>query len=117
MEWALAILLGAAIVLLILSFLKGKFEQSAEKKENDIFSISVMEEINQLQDQVRKIELDSEITAQESGISSITSEHRILVRELLDLYKRGYSLEGIAAEKELKEDQILISYHVVEKKK
>lgn len=106
MEWALAILLGAAIVLLILSFLKDKHDQQVEKQENDLFSISIMEEINQLHEKVRTIELDSEIAAHEAGISPATSNQRILLREVLDLYKRGYSFEGIAVEKEMQEEEI-----------
>ncbi|MBP3039267.1 hypothetical protein J9303_07125 [Bacillaceae bacterium Marseille-Q3522] len=101
MEWALAILFGAAIVLLILSFLKA--DQSAKKVEQQVEGISdtFADKISQLQEQIRKIELDTEITVNEAGLLPVSSKHRQLLRELLDLQKRGYSLESIATKKRM----------------
>ena len=60
-----------------------------------------MEEVHQLQQQIRNIELDAEITAQEAGILAASSEQRILLRDVLDLHKRGYSFDSIAAKKQM----------------
>ena len=94
MEWALAILFGAAVILFILSFIKTdspKVEDHLEK-----ISLTFGEEVNQLQEKIRTLEIDAEITAQEAGILAASSEQRILLREVLDLHKRGYSVESIA---------------------
>ncbi len=105
MELALAILFGVAIILLILSLFKrdqsGKTEQQIEQ-----FSISFMEEIHQLQNQIRNIELDAEIAAQEPSLQPRSAKQKLLLREVLDLYRRGYSIEGIAAKTELSKDEI-----------
>ncbi|MFB5281847.1 hypothetical protein [Peribacillus sp. Hz7] len=94
MAWALAILFGAAVILFILSFIKTdspKVEDHLEK-----ISLTFGEEVNQLQEKIRTLEIDAEITAQEAGIMAASSEQRILLREVLDLHKRGYSVESIA---------------------
>ncbi|RID89509.1 hypothetical protein D1953_00875 [Peribacillus asahii] len=94
MAWALAILFGVAVILFILSFTKTdspKVEDHLEK-----ISLTFGEEVNQLQEKIRTLEIDAEITAQEAGILAASSEQRILLREVLDLHKRGYSVESIA---------------------
>ncbi|USK68901.1 hypothetical protein [Peribacillus asahii] len=94
MAWALAILFGVAVILFILSFIKTdspKVEDHLEK-----ISLTFGEEVNQLQEKIRTLEIDAEITAQEAGILAVSSEQRILLREVLDLHKRGYSVESIA---------------------
>jgi hypothetical protein len=98
MEWALAILFSAAVLLLILSYFK-----TTSKHEDQIEQISLtfMGEVNQLQQQIRNIEIDAEITAQEAGILAASSNQRLLLRDVLDLHKRGYSLESIAKKKQL----------------
>lgn len=106
MEWALAILFGAAVLLLILSVFKMRQSSKVEQQEIEQVSISLMEEVYQLQKQIRNIELDAEITAQEAGIKAGSSKRRLLLREVLDLHKRGYSFEGIAAEKKLTENEV-----------
>ncbi|KHF40668.1 hypothetical protein LQ50_07645 [Halalkalibacter okhensis] len=106
MEWALAILFGAAILLLILSFSKTKQSQKAAKQELEQFSISIMEEVYQLQKKMREFELDAEISENEKGKQSVSPKQRILMREVLDLHKRGYSMEGIATETELTENEV-----------
>lgn len=105
MEWTLAILFGAAILLLMLSFVKTKGETKVEQQLEDI-SLSFMDEVHQLQHQIRNIEIDAEITAQEAGILSASSPERILLRDVLDLYKRGYSLESIATKKRMSPNEI-----------
>lgn len=101
MGWMLGILFGAAIVLLVLSFVQTK--QSAAKLEQHIdqVSFSLMNEVNQLQQQIRNVEFDTEIIVHETGILAGSPEHRTILKEMLDLNKRGYSFESIAAEKQL----------------
>ncbi|ASV66460.1 hypothetical protein MKX67_06920 [Cytobacillus sp. FSL W7-1323] len=96
MEWVLAILLGAAVVLLILSFVKGKQSKSEQEQHIDQVSFSLMDEIHQLQQKVKFMEIDAEITAVEAGTSEVQSDHRLLLREMIDLHRRGYSNESIA---------------------
>ncbi|WP_102273159.1 hypothetical protein [Cytobacillus massiliigabonensis] len=106
MGWMLGILFAAAIVLLILSFLQTK--QSAAKLEQHIdqVSFSLMDEVNQLQQQIRNVEFDTEIIVHETGILADSPEHRTLLKEMLDLQKRGYSFESIAAEKQLTIEEV-----------
>ena len=96
MEWTIIILFAAAILLLILSFVKTKQSSKTVDQQIEELSFSFTNEINQLQQQIRNLELDAEITAQEAGILSGSSKQRILLREVLDLYKRKYSFESIA---------------------
>lgn len=42
------------------------------------------------------MEIDAEITAVEAGTSEVQSDHRLLLREMIDLHRRGYSNESIA---------------------
>ncbi|OIJ17671.1 hypothetical protein BKP37_02795 [Anaerobacillus alkalilacustris] len=108
MEWALAILFGAAVLLLVLSFYNNKQVRKAEERGIEQFSITIMKEVQQLEKQIRKVELDTEIIKKETGIQvSFSSEHRLL-QEVLDLYKSGYSIEGIAAEKKVTENEITL---------
>ncbi|GAE24391.1 hypothetical protein JCM9140_309 [Halalkalibacter wakoensis JCM 9140] len=93
-------------MLLILSFIKTKQSSNAAKQELEQFSISIMTEMYQLQQKIREFELDTEISEQEKGRQAVSPKQRILMREVLDLYKRGYSLEGIATETELTENEV-----------
>ncbi|MDQ0272473.1 hypothetical protein [Cytobacillus purgationiresistens] len=122
MEWVLAILLGLAVVLLILSFVKAKQTTSQQELHIDQVSFSLMDEIHQLQQQIKRMEIDAEITANESGVSSHTSDHRMLLREIIDLYRRGYSYESIASKKKIavqEAERLLAPYgkHKVERSK
>ncbi|GAF12015.1 hypothetical protein JCM19046_4029 [Bacillus sp. JCM 19046] len=105
MEWTLALLLGTAIVLLVLSFFK---EDKSSKIEDQLehLSISFMQELHNVKNQVRNMELDAEIAAQEASNQNRTSSHQKLLREILDLHKRGYSTEGIAFETKLEEYEV-----------
>ncbi|RSK25895.1 hypothetical protein EJF36_02745 [Bacillus sp. HMF5848] len=93
MEWVLATLFIVAVVLLGVSFVMKRQTDQAEQRKVDTMYINVMEEINKLQTQMNKVELDGEITAQQVGV---TLHEREMLRELLDLYKRGYSLQSMA---------------------
>ena len=106
MEWAIALLFAAAVVLLILSFSKNNQQSKSFEKQLEETTFTYMEEINKLQEQVRNLELDSEIIAVQAGFVNGSGQQRILYREILDLYKRGYSAESIALKKQLSVDEI-----------
>ena len=105
MEWALAILLAAAVVLLILSFYISSKTTQEQKRENEVLSATFIKEVNQLKEQISSIELDLEIIAHEAKINS-SSEQRIVLREVIDLYRRKYALKTIAAKTNLSESEI-----------
>ena len=106
MEWTLAVLFGAAVLLIIFSFVKTKQSSKAAEQQIDQLSFTFMDEVHQLQQQIRNIEIDAEITAREAGLLAGSSKHRILVREALDLQRRGYSIESIALKKQLTTKEI-----------
>nr|WP_309099478.1 hypothetical protein [Fredinandcohnia onubensis] len=106
MEWALVILFGVAAVLLILSYALTKKAKKAEQRELELYSISFMEEINKLQQQIRNLELDNEILKNQAGIDTTDMEQHELLRDVLDLYKRGYSVSSIANEKNISEIEV-----------
>lgn len=101
MGWIIAILFGAAVVLLILSFVKTSQLKSQLEQQVEHMSISVMNEVHELEKQMRAMQLDAEITAQQAGAVPATSDERRVLREMLDLHKRGYSIESIASEQQL----------------
>lgn len=101
MGWIIAILFGAAVVLLILSFVKTSQSKSQLEQQVEHMSISVMNEVHELEKQMRAMQLDAEITAQQAGAVPATSDERRVLREMLDLHKRGYSIESIASEQQL----------------
>ena len=101
MEWTIVILFAAALLLLILSFVKAKQSSKTVDQQIEELSYSFTNEMKQLQEQIRNMELDAEITAQEAGILPGTSKQRLLLREVLDLYKRKYSFESIAQRTQL----------------
>jgi hypothetical protein len=106
MELALAILFGSAAILLILSLVSMKRSSKVQKEQVDTYYVSMLEETSKLQEQIRRIELDGEITAQEAGISGMDSKERALLRELLDLHKRGYTIKSMASKTRLAETEI-----------
>lgn len=106
MVWAIAILFGTAVVLLILSFIKTTQTNSQLEQQIEHVSISVLNEVHELEKQLRNIQLDAEITAQQSGAAPAESEERFILREMLDLHKRGYSVESIASKKQLTPNEV-----------
>ncbi|KWW11486.1 hypothetical protein AS888_01685 [Peribacillus simplex] len=104
MEWALVILFGAAVLLFILSFSKKDSVKVDEQMEQ--LASSFADEMSVLQEKIRNIEIDAEITAQEAGVLALSSEKRNLLREVLDLHKRGYSTESIALKTKHPENEI-----------
>ncbi len=107
MEWAIAILFVVSIVLLIMSFRKSKDTSKAFEKQIEETSFTFMDEINKLQQQIRQLELDAEITVQEAGIHVGTSSYRQLLREILEMHRRGYSFDSIATKKQMNTDEVI----------
>lgn len=106
-EWTIVILFGAAVLLLILSFVKTKQSSKTVDQQIEELSYSFTNDVTQLQQQIRNIELDAEITAQQAGIlSGLSKQRRILLREVLDLHKRGYSFESIASRTKLTTNEV-----------
>ncbi|WP_338452279.1 hypothetical protein R4Z09_10545 [Niallia oryzisoli] len=106
MEWAIAILFVAAIILLIMSFRKAKDSSKAYEQQLEEMSFTFMNEVNKLQQQIRNVELDTEITIQEAGIQVGSASHRYLLREILELHRRGYSFESIATKKQMNVEEV-----------
>jgi hypothetical protein len=52
------------------------------------------------------MQLDAEITAQQSGAMEASSEERLMLRDMLDMHKRGYSIESIASKKQLPSTEV-----------
>lgn len=112
MEWTLAGLLGISVLLLLISILKTYQASIAEHKRIDMVHISVTKEINDMQASIRNIELDIDIVMKEAGIK-LSPEEKLFTREVLDLYKRNYSIESISTRKQVTENeikQLLASY-------
>lgn len=105
MEWALTILLCAAILLLILSFSASRKASEKQERDNEMLTASIMGEVKQLQERIRDIEFDTQIIAEEAHLKS-TSEQRLILREVLDLYNRKYSIESIASKTEMSEQEV-----------
>jgi hypothetical protein len=105
MERTLIILFGVAILLLIMSILLNRKASKQEHKEIDMVHMSLMKEINDVHESIRNIEIDIEIITKEAEIQ-LSSEEIIFKREVLDLYKRKYSIEGIAEKKQATETEI-----------
>ncbi|RBP00138.1 hypothetical protein DET59_12610 [Rossellomorea aquimaris] len=106
MGWAIAILFGTAVVLLIISFIKTTQSNSQLEQQIEHVSISVLNEVHDLEKQLRNLQLDAEITAQQSGAAPAESEERFMLREMLDLHKRGYSIQSIASKKQLTPNEV-----------
>ena len=105
MVWTLVVLFAISAILLIISILKSNRVAKEEHNQIDMIHISTMKEINALQESIRNFEIDMEVVTKEAGIS-LTSEEKRLKREILDLYKRNYSIESIAKMKEVTENEI-----------
>lgn len=105
MGWVLLILFSVAVVLLVLSYLQTSKIAKEEQKVEQV-SLSFMDEAYQLQQQIRNLEIDTEVIAQETGILKGSTEKRVLLREVLDLYKRGYSFDSIASKKQIPKNEV-----------
>lgn len=106
MVWALAILFAIATILLIFSLIKIKQTTIKEQREIDHIYLSMVKEIDGLKKQIRNLELDLEIITEHPNYKEMPVSKRTLLREILDLYKRGYSIQGIADEVQLTENEV-----------
>jgi hypothetical protein len=100
MEWTLFGLFLLSALLLVFSIVKTYRDSKAEKKQIDLVHVSMMKEINSIQDSIRDIELDIEVVTKEAGIQ-LSAEEKLFMREVIDLYRRNYSIESIAEMKEV----------------
>ncbi|GER66585.1 hypothetical protein BpJC7_01620 [Weizmannia acidilactici] len=105
MGWILAILFAVSAVLFIMSMAKARSHAKDEHREVEMVHLSLMDEINSLKDSIRNVELDMEILEKESGIQLSMAEKQFK-REVLDLYRRNYSIESIAGKKQVSVSQI-----------
>ena len=106
MKIALVVLFSTAVVLLLISLLKLRKQAKEEKKQLDTYYSVFLDETNKLQEQIKKLELNEEVTAQEAGIMPYNSEERQVMVKMLDLYKRGYSMKSIASQTKLTEEEV-----------
>ncbi|MEC1520469.1 hypothetical protein ACIQAA_23425 [Neobacillus sp. NPDC093182] len=100
MEWTLFGLFLLSALLLVFSIVKTYRDSKLEKKQIDLVHVSMMKEINSIQDSIRDIELDIEVVTKEAGIQ-LSAEEKLFMREVIDLYRRNYSIESIAEMKEV----------------
>jgi LAS superfamily LD-carboxypeptidase LdcB len=105
MEWTLILLIAISAVLLIVSIISNRNVEKQKHKEIDLVHVSVMKDINNVHEQIRNLELDIEVVTKEAGVQ-LTPEEIIFKREVLDLYKRKYSIETIAQKKQVSESEI-----------
>lgn len=105
MEWTLAGLFGISALLLIISIVKSSRASKVEQKEIDQVHITLMKEINAIQESVRDVELNIEVVMKDPGIQ-LSSEDQLFMHDVLDLYKRNYSIESIAGMKKVPESEI-----------
>ena len=105
MEWTLFGLFLLSALLLAFSIIKSYRVSKAENKQIDLVHVSMMKEINSIHDSIRDIELDIEVVIKEAGIQ-LSAEEKLFMREVIDLYRRNYSIESIAAKKEVPETEI-----------
>ncbi|MEC5269872.1 hypothetical protein P9G49_12530 [Heyndrickxia coagulans] len=105
MVWTLAILFAVSVVLLIISIFKTRNRAKEEKQELETVHLALMDEINHLKDGIQTLELEMEILEKEAGIqlSAFDKQFRL---EVLDLYKRNYSIESIAGKKQVTQAEI-----------
>jgi predicted RNA methylase len=105
MGWTLAILFAISALLLIFSILRTVQASNAEKKRIDLVHISLMKDIDNLKDSLRNIELETEVIMQEAGMQ-LSRKDVVFMREVLDLYKRNYSIASIAEKQQVSVEEI-----------
>jgi hypothetical protein len=105
MEWTLIALIGISALLLIVSIAMNRKAEKQKHKEIDLVHVAVMKDIKDVYEQIRNIELDIEIVTKEAGIQ-LSPEEINLKREVLDLYKRKYSIQTIAEKKQVSETEV-----------
>lgn len=104
-EWTIGLLCGTAMLLLAISIYRNVKASKEAESQITMTHISILEEIKNIKTNLRNLELDYEILTKETGIN-YTEEQRQLKREILDQYKRGFSIENIASEKEISIEEV-----------
>ncbi|MDP4163056.1 MAG: hypothetical protein Q8898_08130 [Bacillota bacterium] len=115
MDGTLTGLFVISALLLMFSILKSTRTAKIERNHIDQIHISLMKEINAVQESVRNTELDIEVAMGENGIH-LTSDEKIFRRGVLDLFKRNYSMESIAETYNVSKteiEQLLAPYQIV----
>jgi len=105
LQLALAVLFGGSAILLIVSIFMTKKASIKENKQIDLIHVSVMKDVNEIRESIRNLELDLEVVSKEAGLQ-LSADERSLKREILDLYKRNYSIKSIADMKQMPEGEI-----------
>jgi hypothetical protein len=105
MEWTLAVLFAVSTLLLVISIVKTNQTAKVNHNQVDMVHISMMKEINTIQDSIRDLELDMEVVMKEAGIQ-LSLEEKLFMREVIDLYRRNYSIENIAKQKQVPVSEI-----------
>jgi hypothetical protein len=105
MEWTLAVLFAVSTLLLVISIVKTNQTAKVNHNQVDMVHISMMKEINTIQDSIRDLELDMEVVMKEAGIQ-LSPEEKLFMREVIDLYRRNYSIENIAKQKQVPVSEI-----------
>lgn len=105
MEWTLAGLFAVSTLLLVISIVKTNQTAKVNHNEVDMVHISMMKEINTIQDSIRDLELDMEVVMKEAGIQ-LSPDEKLFMREVIDLYRRNYSIENIAEQKQVPVSEI-----------
>src|SRR5690554_5426360 len=95
-----------ATALLIASILKLRHSSVKEQRELNTIYFSMMNEIKKLQEQNRLLELDIEILAKNAELKLSPAKRKVL-RNILDLHRRGYSVESIAKNTDLNEKEVI----------
>ncbi|HWK23096.1 MAG TPA: hypothetical protein VNS08_08705 [Ureibacillus sp.] len=103
MEWALTGLFIVAVLLFIISMYKNKKSSNIEQREIDTVYMTIMEEVTKLQNDVRMLTLENEILSQKAGLSNDEIELR---RKLLELYKKNFNVEVMAARLKLETSEV-----------
>lgn len=105
MGWTLAGLFAVSTLLLVISIVKTNQTAKVNHNQVDMVHISMMKEINTIQDSIRGLELDMEVVMKEAGIQ-LSAEEKLFMREVIDLYRRNYSIENIAEQKQVPVSEI-----------
>lgn len=105
MEWTLAILFGLSIILLLISVARAGKVAKNNQKEIDTIHLALTDEINDIKDKIQNLDYDIEIMFQEGNIN-LTKEKRLMIRKILDLYTRKYSIQTIAEKTMLSEKEV-----------
>lgn len=105
MEWTILGLFGVSVLFFIISIVKTNNTSKAEEERIDMVHISVMKEMKEVKESIHQLELDNEVIMKEAGVS-LSPDDKILKREILNFYKRGYSFESIAQMKGLSVNKV-----------